>query len=60
MLDKDGKNQEKNPKKTLALTPEERHNLVGAFAWLIRQDKKQNSALYQSSLKQLSNNNQTL
>ncbi|AKM78522.1 MAG: hypothetical protein UX49_C0021G0008 [Candidatus Wolfebacteria bacterium GW2011_GWC2_46_275] len=29
------------------LSLEERQRLVGAFAWLIEQDKKQNPALYQ-------------
>lgn len=29
------------------LTLEDRDKLVGAFAWLIKEDKKQNPALYQ-------------
>lgn len=29
------------------LTLEDRNKLVGAFAWLIKEDKKQNPALYQ-------------
>ena len=29
------------------LTLEDKHRLVGAFAWLIKEDKKQNPALYQ-------------
>lgn len=29
------------------LSVDERQRLVGAFAWLIEQDKKQNPALYQ-------------
>ena len=39
------KSRERNPK-LLDLTPEERRNLVGAFIWLIEQDKKQNPHLY--------------
>jgi len=33
-------------------SPEEKQKLVGAFVWLIEQDKKQNPALYQRSKKQ--------
>jgi len=29
------------------LSPNDRQKLVGAFAWLIQEDKKQNPALYQ-------------
>jgi hypothetical protein len=29
------------------LSPEERQNLVGVFAWLIQEDKKQNPEFYQ-------------
>jgi len=31
---------------------EEKQKLVGAFAWLIQEDKKQNPALYQLNKKQ--------
>lgn len=51
--------QDKNPR-PLALTPEERRNFVGAFAWLIRQDKKQNPELYQSSNLQITTNSQII
>ncbi len=37
----------KNGFKIKDLTLEERSRFVGAFAWLIKQDKKQNPALYQ-------------
>ncbi len=33
---------------------EDRQKLVGAFAWLIQEDKKQNPALYQ--IKKIQNN----
>jgi hypothetical protein len=34
--------------KLLDLPPEDKQRLVGAFLWLIKEDKKQNPALYQS------------
>ena len=34
------------------LSLEEKQQLVGAFVWLIEQDKKQNPALYQRNEKQ--------
>ena len=40
---------EEKEQKQLNLTPDERHNLVGAFAWLIRQDKKQNPERYKTN-----------
>jgi hypothetical protein len=40
--------QKQNPVlKVNDLTLEDRDKLVGAFAWLIKEDKKQNPALYQ-------------
>ena len=33
-------------------SPDEKQKLVGAFVWLIEQDKKQNPALYQRNKKQ--------
>lgn len=38
--------QEAGPK-LLDLTPDDKRNFVGAFVWLLAQDKKQNPALYQ-------------
>ena len=35
-----------NVKNRLSLSTEERQRLVGAFAWLIQEDKKQNPELY--------------
>jgi len=34
------------------LFPEEKQNLVGVFAWLIQEDKKQNPELYNKPKKQ--------
>jgi hypothetical protein len=34
------------------LTLEDRNKLVGVFAWLIKEDKKQNPALYQIKKKE--------
>ncbi len=39
--------QVKKPFKMKDLSFDERERLVGAFAWLIQEDKKQNPALYQ-------------
>jgi hypothetical protein len=39
----------KEPRKGFSiddLSPEEKQNLVGVFAWLIQEDKKQNPKLY--------------
>ena len=44
--------QDEEQQKQLELTPEERSNLVGAFVWLIEQDKKQNPALYKRNKQQ--------
>jgi len=33
------------------LTQEEKDNFVGAFAWLIKEDKKQNPHLYKKKIK---------
>lgn len=42
------KEQEQKPILTINdLTIEEKDRLVGAFVWLIKEDKKQNPALYQ-------------
>lgn len=48
---------EKEPEKGFQidkLSTEEKQNLVGAFAWLIEEDKKQNPELYQ--IKKTQNN----
>ena len=45
----------KVPQKVLTISDlslEDRQKLVGAFAWLIQEDKKQNPALYQLKQKQ--------
>lgn len=40
--------QKQNPVLTINdLTLEDRNKLVGVFAWLIKEDKKQNPKLYQ-------------
>jgi len=39
--------QQKKPFKIKDLSFEEKGRLVGAFAWLIQEDKKQNPDLYQ-------------
>jgi len=46
-------NQSKNKKNKINFQDfaiEEKRNLVGVFAWLIEQDKKQNPALYKLKL----------
>lgn len=48
-------NQQQKQKPVLTindLTLEDRNKLVGAFAWLIKEDKKQNPALYQVMTKE--------
>ena len=40
-------NQQIIKSKTIALSLDERESLVGAFAWLIQEDKKQNPKIYQ-------------
>lgn len=48
MQDFTNKKQEQKPVLSINdLTLEDRNKLVGAFAWLIKEDKKQNPALYQ-------------
>ncbi len=45
--------QKQNPALTINdLTLEDRNKLVGVFAWLIKEDKKQNPALYQIKKKE--------
>lgn len=39
----------KEPFKIKNLSLDERERLVGAFAWLLEEDKKQNPALYRAS-----------
>lgn len=36
-----------NSSNSIPMTSDERQRLVGAFAWLIQEDKKQNPELYQ-------------
>lgn len=46
-MQEDTKEIEKKSPKLLDLTSEDKQRLVGAFVWLIDEDKKQNPALYQ-------------
>jgi len=48
-------NQQNNEKEKVSfqeLSFDERQKLVGAFVWLVEQDKKQNPALYQRKSEQ--------
>lgn len=51
MQDSDVPRKPKNGFKINDLSLEAKQNLVGAFAWLIKEDKKQNPALYKSEKK---------
>ena len=46
-MQEDTKEKKQNGFRIEALPTEDGRNFVDAFAWLIRQDKKQNPALYQ-------------
>ncbi len=46
MVDGITKHNEKIGSKVRDLSPEDRQKLVGVFAWLIQEDKKQNPELY--------------
>jgi len=45
---------ENSPKRLKDFSPEEQNRLVGAFVWLVNQDKKQNPQNYQ--IKKTENN----
>ena len=49
---KSNKQKQKPVLKISDLKLDEKDRLVGAFVWLIRQDKKQNPALYQAKNRQ--------
>lgn len=49
-LDENQKIKEDNDLTKCQMTSDERQRLVGAFAWLIQEDKKQNPELYMTSL----------
>ncbi len=51
MQDNSEAKQELGPK-LLDLTPDDKRNFVGAFAWLLAQDKKQNPARYKLKTEQ--------
>lgn len=47
MQDITRKKEERDESKIKDLSLEDRQRLVGVFAWLLKEDKKQNPALYQ-------------
>lgn len=51
MQDFNGQNNKRKKVSFQEFSLDEKQRLVGAFAWLIEQDKKQNPELYKSDIK---------